>query len=122
MKKIITLIILVALLGAMTVTCPSRDHHKDAVMDVVNSYVDNKVSGLVKNDKFGLAKIGTFFGSKLLDAALDSQLKYSNYFIFSKSELHFNGKTSTVGIGILNHVFTLNEEDIDEALVGLVRK
>jgi hypothetical protein len=47
---------------------------------------------------------------------LDQRLKVNNYLIFSTGITRFQGTTKRVSFGILNHVFTFDEDELKEAI------
>ncbi len=99
------LIILLLVVIALATTCPSKQEHKEAVMNELKSYIDKRTSD---SDDKANAAIGNLFVSSVLGWAMDSMIEVRNYGLCSVGEMHFQGKTKTVSFGILNHVFVFN--------------
>ena len=113
-KKFITIASTVVVALLLAFTCPNKQAHKEALNDVLKSYVDGKLYDNSENNPFAI--FGTLFTSKFIDMFLDSKLKVDNYVVFSIGKVNNNEMSKTVSFGILNHVFTLNEKDIDNAI------
>ncbi len=96
------LIILLLVVIALATTCPAKQEHKEAVMNELKSYIDNKTA---ESDDKASTAIGSFFVSSVLGWAMDSMIEVHNYGLCSVGEMHFQGQTKTVSFGILNHVF-----------------
>ena len=58
---------------------------------------------------------GNFFVSKIVDATLESNLRYSNYLVCSVTRAELNDKKSILSVGVLSHVFVLfNKDDLQK--------
>lgn len=114
MKKfLITLLIIVGLAAVCIVTCPDKQDHKDALMDVVNSKLNQEMNKISEDD--GLALFGSAIGSKLIEVVLDNKLEVKNCFVFSRGLIETTDGINTVSIGVLGHVFTTSKEEFSKA-------
>ena len=50
------------------------------------------------------------------ESALNELLTVDNYFICSVGRMEFDGREHVTSIGLLNHIFTVNKDDIIHAL------
>lgn len=115
MKKVlITLLVLIGLAAVCVVTCPDRQKHKEALMSLVNSKLNQEMSKISEDD--GLALFGSAIGSKIIEAVLDNKLDVQNHFIYSLGQLETEEGINTVSVGVLGHVFTTSKEDFSEAV------
>lgn len=112
-KKWWALVITLIVIMLLAVTCPSKDDHKDALNGDISTAVTNTIVG--QQNIWQL--VGNFFVSKIVDATLDSNLKYSNYLVCSVTRAELNEKKSILSIGVLSHVFVLFKKDDLQKLV-----
>ena len=112
-KKWWALVITLIVIMLLAVTCPSKDDHKDALSGDISTAVTNTIVG--QQNIWQL--VGNFFVSKIVDATLDSNLKYSNYLVCSVTRAELNEKKSILSIGVLSHVFVLFKKDDLQKLV-----
>ena len=114
MKKfLITLLIIVGLAAVCIVTCPDKQDHKDALMDVVNSKLNQEMNKISEDE--GLALFGSALGSKIVEVVLDNKLEVKNCFVFSRGLMDTSEGVNTVSIGVLGHVFTTSKEKFSKA-------
>lgn len=114
MKKIIWLIILVAVAICMLATCPTAEDHKKKIGEVITEYVNDKA------DEKGKAAslISSVAAAPMADAFLSHTLKVSNYRVLSVGRFKWDGEERVVSVGIFGHVFTFNKEMLDRELNG----
>lgn len=114
MKKfLITLLILVGLAAVCVVTCPDKQEHKDALMSVVNSKLNQEMNKISEDE--GLALFGSALGSKIIEVVLDNKLEVKNCFVCSIGKIETSEGINTVSLGILGHVFTTSKEEFSKA-------
>jgi|GEM_PF-209836 len=113
MKWLIALLILAVLFGAMAMTCPDKDKHVEAISQVANEWVEEKV------DDVGITGLINSFIKAIADKGanglLDNFLKVDNYVVCSVGKVKVEGKEKTVSVGLFNHVFTFGKDDIEKA-------
>lgn len=117
MKRLLyTLLVLLAVAGVCVVTCPDKDAHSDALKDLLNTAMTSELSKEVTNEEeAGWAMLGSMIGTGIGGLVIDNMLKVENYFVCSVGTITYEGETKIVSVGLLNHVFTADDEDVMEA-------
>ena len=92
------LIALIALVAVLIITCPKPEQHKDALSGVITKTVNDAV-----NDSTNTT------GDEFIDNAFRS---ISNAFA---GKVNYGGKDHIVSLGLLGHIFTVDEDDLQEA-------
>ena len=59
--------------------------------------------------------LGSMIGTGIGGLVIDNMLKVDNYFVCSVGTITYEGETKIVSVGLLNHVFTADDEDVMEA-------
>lgn len=117
MKKLLLLIVIIAISLVGVITCPQKDAHKDALMKLVNVALDTELYKNTKSEEeMGFALFGSILGSGIAEFIIDKKLLVDNYFVCSIGRVVFEGKEKIVSIGFLNHVFTMPEDKLKEEL------
>lgn len=115
MKKfLISMLILVAVAGVCIVTCPDKSSHAEALKNVVNTALSEELSDDETDNP--LVMLGTMIGGGIGGLVIDNMLKVDDYFVCSVGTMSFDGETKVVSVGILNHVFTPDKEDLKQAV------
>lgn len=83
---------------------------------VISNVLDDEMSVLPSEYERVLAKYGLPVAGKVVDVVLEKKLKINNYYLFSTGEVYHQGETKVISFGILNHVFTFDEDDLKEAI------
>lgn len=101
-----------------TLTNPDKETHKEKVKLKMNESYDHEMSkeDNLSNDQFSQAgkSMGIILGKSMINMIIDNAVTSSNYILFSTTDVTWEGKTKTVGIGVLGNVFLSSE--IDKAL------
>ena len=115
MKKLLVLILIVALAIFMVLTCPDKKAHKKAMMKAVTEYIDEESDerGFGKNI---LTDIGKGVVRSAASAAIDMKLKVDNYYLFNTTHINMNGEKRLLSVGLLVKVITFDKEMLREAL------
>ena len=115
MKKLLVLILIVALAIFMVLTCPDKKAHKKAMMKAVTEYIDEESDerGFGKNI---LTDIGKGVVRSAASAAIDMKLKVDNYYLFNTTHINMNGEKRLLSVGLLGKVITFDKEMLREAL------
>ena len=115
MKKLLVLILIVALAIFMVLTCPDKKAHKKAMMKAVTEYIDEESDerGFGKNI---LTDIGKGVVRSAASAAIDMKLKVDNYYLFNTTHINMNGEKKLLSVGLLGKVITFDKEMLREAL------
>jgi len=115
MKKFLALLALVAVVLCAVVTCPDKQTHESAIRQAVEGAVDDMaVDNNIQEN--ALTKIVKNIATGLIATGIDVQLDYHNYFVFSTCKMKVEGEKKTVSLGLFNHIFTMDKDDILEAL------
>jgi hypothetical protein len=110
MKKYLFFILFIVGVGILLMaTCPDRTAHqetiKGVVAEVVNSEVDQ--SNILTTE---LASISTMLTINLADSYIKSNLMIRDYTFYNVGYLNYKDDFRMVSFGILNHVFTIDQE------------
>lgn len=116
MKKFLILILFIAVVGVgLIATCPDRDAHKEAIKSVVSGVINSEMD---KSNVFTteLASISTMLTINMADSYLNSNLIIKDHTFYNKGYIRYKDDIKMVSFGILNHVFTLDEETAREIM------
>lgn len=109
MKAVLyTLLALLILGGICVATCPDREAHSEALKDLVNQVITAELSG--EEEDAGLAMFGSMIGTGLSGLVIDNMLNVEDYLVCSIGTATYDGETHVVSVGLLNHVFSIDEE------------
>lgn len=111
-----TISIFVFLLAILTVTCPKREDHIKAIAGKTVSAVNKNMSDSADPFEEGLRLFSNAFLNKFVNTAVDNVLQFHNRIIYSTASVEWKGETHTVSIGLLGHVFTVGQDELDEAI------
>lgn len=115
MKKLLVLIVLLVVVGLTLVeTRPSREAHKEAVMNVAKAVVNAEMSQ--KDMDETLAAIGTMLGISAVDVYLNTNLIVREHTFYNVGMIVYKEEPWTVSVGVFNHVFTISEDDAKRVL------
>lgn len=118
MSKTLIAFIAVLIVGAVAavVTCPDKQAHKDAIMEVVNQKINEELH--TDNQEYqGLSALFGSLGSGIASRIVDNRLVVKNHFLWSTGELQdMDGNYNQVSVGVFGHIFTFNKEDLDKAI------
>ena len=108
MKAVLyTLLALLILGGICMATCPDREAHSEALKDLVNQVITAELSSEEDAD---LVMFGSMIGTGLSGLVIDNMLNVEDYLVCSIGTATYDGETHVVSVGLLNHVFTIDEE------------
>jgi len=109
---IIAISLVVALL--LTFTNPSQEDHRQALE---TKFIEN-IQAKLANQTETTSEIGQTFGLAMATAfigkIIDSTVTRNNWILFSTTEITIEGKTKTIGVGILGNVYLSSK--VDESL------
>ena len=115
-KLIIPLLIIFAVVAVAVISCPDRQAHKDAIMEVVGDAIND---GL-QTSTDGVQELSAIFGSIGTSVAgyfIDNRLTVKNYFVCSIGSIKdLDGVDQKVSVGVFGHVFTGDKEQIKDAI------
>jgi|GEM_PF-1347262 len=115
MKKFLFLLIVAAALVGAYMTCPEKDKHEDAIKSAVRGAVDeySDQKDVPDNALTDIVKSVTAWGASTV---LNTQLDYQSYKLFSVCRMKVDGEKRIVSLGLFDHIFTMDKDDILEAL------
>lgn len=121
---LLTLVILVAV---MIVTCPKTEQHKEVLSTVITTTVNNAVNdndNLTGNTFIDNAfkTVSNAFAGKVIETAVDNLVTVDNYVVCSLGKVHYDGKDHIVSLGVFGHIFTVDEDDLQEAAEQYYKK
>ncbi len=109
MKVILYVLLIILVLGGIcVVTCPDQEAHSEALKGLVNKVITKELSG--EDEDADLVMFGSMIGTGIGGFVIDNILNVENYFICSIGTITYDGETQIVSIGLLNHVFTVDDE------------
>lgn len=116
-----TLLVLLALACVCVVSCPDKSAHSEALKELLNTVMTEELNKEVETDEdAGWAMLGSMIGTGIGGLMIDNMLKVENYFVCSVGKMTFDGETKIVSVGIMNHVFTIPEDEAREAADDLL--
>jgi len=121
------LITIIALVAVMIVTCPKTEQHKEVLSTVITATVNDAVhdNDNITGNNFidnAFRTISNAFAGKVIEAAVDNLVTVENYIVCSLGKVHYDGKDHIVSLGIFGHIFTVDEDDLEEAAERYYKK
>ena len=80
-KKIIILVCIIALFGVAVLTCPDRQSHNDAIINMVNEVIKEQSNTTEEDAEW--AVLGMSIAQSVSDWVLEGGLTVNNHFFFS---------------------------------------
>ena len=106
MKKLIKIVLFVAVVVAMVITNPKKAAHNEAIAAEYKEALQKKV---------GLLSL--LAGQKTLEKVVDSTVEVSDYVLVSVGRYTSrDDMSSVVSVGLFNHVFVFSKDDIIEEM------
>lgn len=115
-NKVIGFGIVVLVLLLLAFTCPDKQEHQEKIKMTISNAIDEKFVESAPESEQGFAFIGSLLVTKIVDIFLSNKLQVNNYFFFSTGQISYGGNTKTISFGILNQVFTFDEDDVRQAI------
>lgn len=112
-----TFLIVLGLACVCVVTCPDKNDHSEALKELFNTLMTEELAKEVETEEeAGWAMLGSMIGTGIGGLIIDNFLKVDNYFVCSVGTITYEGETRIVSLGLMNHIFTLDEDDVREAM------
>ena len=112
-----TFLIVLGLACVCVVTCPDKSDHSEALKELFNTLMTEELSKNVETEEeAGWAMLGSMIGTGIGGLIIDNFLKVDNYFVCSVGTISYEGETKIVSLGVMNHIFTLSEDDVRAAM------
>lgn len=121
------LTVVIAFVVLLILTCPKAEQHKEKLAGVITATVNdalhsgNDITGneLIDN---AFRTISDTFANSVIAAAVDNLVTVDNYFVFSLGKVNYHGRQHVVSLGLLGHIFTVGEDDLQEAAEQYYRR
>lgn len=99
-------------------TNPNQEIHKEKVKVKLNEFYEKEMAkdDNTSTNQFSQAgkSMGMILAKSMINMVIDNSISSSNYILFSTTDVTWEGKTKTVGIGVLGNVFLSSK--IDDAI------
>ena len=103
-------ILLLVAIAIMYTSNPSLSEHQQAVKDEVSVVIKNYFPSNSETTADNLiSSLGGLFVDGLVGGAVESYVTRKDYFIFSLTNVNFNGQSRVVGLGVLGNVIIRKE-------------
>ena len=101
-----TLLIIVIISATCVVTCPEKEAHTEALMEVFSEVVEEKMGDEMYENE--VATLFSTLGLGIGKLFVKNSIKVDNYFLFSIGKAGDN----VFSVGVMNHVFTISKEEL----------
>jgi hypothetical protein len=115
MKKILWIVIVLLVGVLMYATAPAEEKHKEAMMKAVREYIDEEAANRGFKDN-GITRLGKNVVAQAVKTALNSKLKFDNYYLFNMTHVKLDGENKTLSLGVFGKVFTFDKDMLHEKL------
>lgn len=114
------LITLVAFAIVLILTCPKPEQHKEVLSGVITNTVNDAVNDTTNTTGNALIdnafrSISNAFAGNVIRSAVDHLVTVDNHIIYSTGKVNYAGQDHIVSLGLLGHIFTVDEDDLQEA-------
>ena len=115
LKTLLSVAIVLMIIVILAQTVPSKDRHKEAMMDAVTEFVESESEerGIADNV---LTRLGKNVVVKAVETTLNSKLKMHDYYVCNTTYVVLRGEEKMLSLGILGMVFTFDKEMLHEKL------
>jgi len=120
MKKLLWIVIVLLVAVLMAVTAPGEEKHKEAMMQAVREYVDEEATNRGFGDN-GITRLGKNVVVQAVKTALNSKLRFDNYYLFNMTHVNLDGESKVLSLGIFGKVFTFDKDMLRENLEEATR-
>lgn len=113
------MLIVIAIIGLLAVTCPDKQRHREAISSEVSTAITGSLMSHLGSwgQSNQVAVVGNMFVSKLVDFAIDSNMDVQNFLVVSIAKTEIDGKSRVMSVGALNNVWVLfNSDDLKEVI------
>jgi len=102
-----TAVILALVVFVMYATNPNKEQHWEKITNEVGEAVV-----MEENDILGLGGVVNSIATEAIMAFGKNYFNINDYFVCSVGKINYEGEDKVVSVGLLNHVFTFNKEDV----------
>ncbi len=111
---LIGIIILAVIAIALAVACPDKQQHKTALSTVLSNAV-KKEAATIKGGKYASIS-DAMINASMVEKVFDRFFTYHDYVFYSTCRYQHGDKDQLVSLGVMAHVFTPSEQDLDELI------
>ena len=104
MKKLLSVIILLVVLGAMWITRPSTTDHKKAVCEAICGNIDDLTFGLAGD-----------MSKSVVKPVINATMSVDDYYLVTVGRI----SDKTISVGVFGHVFTMSHDYVRKEVLGL---
>ena len=104
------LLILVALVVLAYITNPDEHQHQAAAKEKLHKVAENLLAKYGIEPGF-ISGLGIDITDQFVDKLIESHITVDNYFLFSTTNIEWEGQSQIIGIGIFKQVFISNKAD-----------
>ena len=115
MKKLIAIIVILAVALVMALTVPDKKTHRETMMKAINEYVDEEAANMGIADN-GVTRAGKKVLTKTIEGVLTYKLEESNYLFLNTTHARIGGEDKLLSVGLFGHVFTFDKEMLRKEL------
>lgn len=120
MKKLLAVIIILLVAILMALTKPSEQKHKDVMMTAIKEFVDQEAEDRgFKNN--GLTRLGKNAVTQAIKTALNTKLKFNDYYLVNTSYVRLKGENQLLSLGIFGQVITFDKDMLHEKLQEAIK-
>ncbi len=107
MKAFFSILLIIVILSATcVVTCPEKEAHTEALMEVLTDVVEEKMGDEMNENALSMVVSSAALGIGKM--VVKNTMDVDNYFLFSVGKVGEN----TISVGVMNHVFTISKEEL----------
>ncbi|MBP6054308.1 MAG: DUF4359 domain-containing protein [Cytophagaceae bacterium] len=110
-------ILIIVIIAIFYTSNPSVSEHQQAVINKINKVVKNNFpsdNGTASDNL--MSSLGGLFVDGLVGGAVESSVTRKDYFLFSLTNVDFNGESRVIGIGLLGNV------KISDEFMGVIKQ
>ena len=107
-----TLLILIIISATCIVTCPEKEAHTEALMEVLTDIVEEEMGDEMTENALSMVVSSAALGIGKM--VVKNTMDVDNYFLFNVGKAGDN----VVSIGVMNHVFTISKEELLKKIEG----
>ena len=104
------ILILVALVVIAYLTNPDERQHQAAAKEKLHQIADNLLAKYGIEPGF-ISGLGIDITDQFVNKLIESHITVDNYFLFSTTNVTWDGRSQIIGIGIFKQVFISNKAD-----------
>lgn len=113
---VVSLLLLATVVGAMVLSCPTRQEHHQAIAGVVEAaateIIDERMAAGDNALAHELRQMSNLLIASMVSDGIDERLTTDDYWVCSVGKLSLSGRSQPVSVGIMGHVFTASKDDV----------